>query len=73
MKKNLKKTVSKGWCGRWINGQLGWFMPLHATGHGDVMALDPNCAGEKAYRVKVTVEQVFDRNGKEIVRRFPKP
>jgi hypothetical protein len=33
---------------------------------------DSNCAGEKCYRIKVTVEEMLDSKGRRIVRRFPK-
>lgn len=29
------KVVTYAYVGRWLNGQLGWQMPSHASGHKD--------------------------------------
>ena len=62
------KTVSLGWCGRWGDGTLGRYMPPHLTGYPAVRSRDPYFKGKKCIRVRITVEQVFDKRGRAIER-----
>ena len=68
-KSRKTKTVSLGWCGRWSDGTLGWFIPEHCSGHNE--APNPklgNGRGGTMVRVRITVEQVFDKRGRAIER-----
>lgn len=72
-KKNKNKIVGYGWSGRWIDGQIGWFISPHVDGYFHAIfppASNDNCKGEPCYKVKITVEVVKDRRGKEIIRKF---
>lgn len=67
-KSSKTKTVSLGWCGRWSDGTIGWFMPVHCSGYSDSPNDHPSFKGEKCIRVRITVEQVFDKRGRPIER-----
>jgi hypothetical protein len=74
------KTVGYGYVGRWGGEEhaLGWFLPKHLCG-SRLMAESPNDRaelfvrkgeeGEQFVLCRITVEQVFDCNGRPITRR----
>lgn len=70
--KNKDKVMILGWSGRWKDGSIGWFMPKHASGYDEPPITNINSQGKPCYRVRVTVEVLRDKKGREIVRRFPK-
>jgi len=65
------KTIGKGWVGRWRDNTLGWFLPTHCSGWSN-WSNPPNeshiLKGEKVYLCKITVEQIFKKNGRAITR-----
>ena len=66
-KSSKTKTVSLWWCGRRSDGTLVWFAPEHCSGHNE--APHPkleNDRGGTMFRVRITVEQVFDKRGRAI-------
>ena len=70
------KTVGYGYVGKWKAGSLGWFLPNHLEGVNYVNEPpnpNENFKKEKAYLCKITVEQVFDKLGRPIVRRTGEP
>jgi hypothetical protein len=69
----MKSKISGySWTGKWGDGSLGWALrSFLANGETEpCIAPFPIAKGEKAYRVKVTIQLVKDKNGKPIKRRF---
>jgi hypothetical protein len=77
MKKlNIKRTVGYGYVGKWRDETLGFFLPDQLAGHARHIGIEPVphdrswvYPEDVGYLCKITVEQVFAKNGRPITRR----
>lgn len=74
--RGTKKTVGYGFVGRWMDGTLGWWLPNHISGMPRERAEPYNPCLDDLYNkpenlvlCKITVEQVFGKNGRVIGRK----
>lgn len=71
-----EKVVGYGYVGRWGDGTLGWFLPMHLSSYGEKYPAIPSgnkyefCHGELAEKCKITIEPLKNKNGKPIRRRI---
>jgi hypothetical protein len=66
-----KKTVAYGFVGKWNDGSPGWCVPefIHAGWSRAPEAKYFN-NGAPSYFCKITIEQVFRKDGRAIVRKM---
>ena len=73
------KVEGRTWSGRWQDGSIGWGISNFVNGDKIAMTVrrdggdwwwntEPGDDWDKMFLCKVTVEQIFDKNGKPIVR-----
>ena len=64
------KSTGYGYVGKWRDGTLGWFMPKHLDGYGN---MKPNPEdwniGETGYLCKITIKLMKDKLGRNITRK----
>lgn len=81
MKKSKSKiaiprpVISRGWVGVWSDGQIGWFMPNHATPFQGREADSPNPLLRqfaqpvgRIYLCRIDVKPILDKRGQPITR-----
>ena len=74
--KKKEKVVGYGYVGRWSDGTLGWFMPMHMSNNSEKYPHIPRgrgylfCRGELAEKCKITIEPVKNSKGLPIRRRI---
>lgn len=83
-KDRFTKVVGKSWVGRWNDGSLGWGIGPTISNWGTSMLSPDECPWfydtrfkpwdnskakrDKVFLCRVTVEQIFDKNGRPITR-----
>ena len=70
------KVIGYGYVGRWCDGTLGWAMTDHVDGRYGGLGSPKDVpwtrdSEQNAVLCRITVEQVFNRDGRAITRRFP--
>lgn len=75
-KPNQTKTVGYGYVGRWFgDGELGEDLPTCMASFprsvgGYLASANQGNIGKRSYLCRITIEQVFDKKGRPIVRRI---